>query len=117
NPVSARIVSDPYQYPWSSHRAYLGAESLRWLTTELALSMFSSDLRQARAAYEHFMRNSREDDETVDNESCPHDSLILSTDSFASRTPATFFTAGNATTLEELAAAVCGQQHVSVNLV
>jgi putative transposase len=117
NPVSAHIVSEPHQYPWSSHRAYLGTESVPWLTTELGLSMFSSDLRRARAAYEHFIRTSGEVDETVDNESCPQDSLILSTDSLASRIPAAFFRPRNATTLEDLAAAVCGQQHVSVTLV
>ncbi len=36
NPVDAGLVSHAADYPWSSHRAYLGLESLEWLRADLA---------------------------------------------------------------------------------
>ena len=55
NPVRSGIVRFPEDYPWSGHRAYLGLESIPWLTTEWVLSMFSRRADHARRAY----RNSR----------------------------------------------------------
>jgi len=37
NPVRARIVTDPADYPWSGHRAYLGLENTCWLTADFGL--------------------------------------------------------------------------------
>ena len=34
NPVRSGIVRIPEDYPWSGHRAYLGLETIPWLTTE-----------------------------------------------------------------------------------
>ena len=55
NPVRASIVSDPQDYPWSAHRAYLGLQSTSWLTTDFALSLFGKEVIQARAAYRRFV--------------------------------------------------------------
>ncbi len=55
NPVRVGIVKDPKGYPWSGHhRAYLGLETIPWLTTEWILSQFSKQLSNARRAYEGF---------------------------------------------------------------
>jgi putative transposase len=51
NPVRVGMVSSPAEYPWSGHSGYLGKEFLPWLTTDLVLSMFSSDLPKARRDY------------------------------------------------------------------
>jgi putative transposase len=51
NPVRSGIVRKPENYPWSGHRAYLGLETIPWLTTDWVLSMFSSNVKRARRAY------------------------------------------------------------------
>ena len=43
NPVRARMVDAPGEYPWSSHAVYLGGHSAPWVTTEFALSSSLSD--------------------------------------------------------------------------
>ena len=55
NPVAAGMVDEPGQYPWSSHRAYLGIENLHWLTTRAVLSCFAESLSKARTQYRAFM--------------------------------------------------------------
>jgi REP element-mobilizing transposase RayT len=40
NPVRAHMTTDPFDYRWSSHRAYCGKETIPWLCTDLTLSAF-----------------------------------------------------------------------------
>ncbi|MCM2312150.1 MAG: transposase [Steroidobacteraceae bacterium] len=51
NPVRGGLVVDAAEYPWSSHRCYLGSESRPWLITDLALGMLATSPGAARAAY------------------------------------------------------------------
>lgn len=55
NPVRAGVVTDPQDYVWSSHRAYLGKSPSGWLTTQFALDMFHRDRTRARRAYRRFV--------------------------------------------------------------
>jgi putative transposase len=55
NPVRSGMVKTPRSYAWSGHRAYLGLETISWLTTEWVLSQFSARLTKARRAYERFV--------------------------------------------------------------
>jgi len=55
NPVRAGIAKAPGGYGWSGHRAYLGLETISWLTTDWVLSQFSDRLSRARRAYERFV--------------------------------------------------------------
>lgn len=55
NPVRADMVTDPSDYRWSSHRAYLGAICPEWLLIEPVLGRLGSSVDTARAAYRHFM--------------------------------------------------------------
>lgn len=43
NPVRAKLVSDPLQYFWSSHKAYLEIEEFSWLTMERVLKKFDTE--------------------------------------------------------------------------
>ena len=56
NPVRAKLVRRPEAYPWSGHRAYLGKETLPWLTTEWVLGQFGARLGIGRKRYEAFVR-------------------------------------------------------------
>ncbi len=55
NPVRARMVADPRDYPWSSHRAYLGGRCPGWLRVDPVLGMFGAPTNLARLAYERYM--------------------------------------------------------------
>ncbi|HEY4646991.1 MAG TPA: transposase [Steroidobacteraceae bacterium] len=117
NPVKAGIVNDPVDYPWSSHRAFLGAESISWLTTDFGLSLFSSDLVQARAAYKRFiLEPCKGEDEDLENESHPDDSRILGTDQFVARIPATPYKPRSTLTLDQLAESLCAEHHINAQL-
>jgi len=55
NPVRAGMVADPCDYPWSSHRAYLGASCPDWLHIEPVLGTLGPSVEAARAAYRRLM--------------------------------------------------------------
>ena len=55
NPVRANMVSDPSEFPWSSHNAYLRLTSKSWLTVDTVAAMFGSRRSSAREAYVRFM--------------------------------------------------------------
>ncbi len=55
NPVQAFLVSEPGEYPWSSHRAYLGLSDCEWLTTRFTLGLLAGSPERARIAYQELM--------------------------------------------------------------
>jgi len=55
NPVKAGMAAEPEQYPWSSHRAYLGNTDRVVTDPSEALRIFSDDPERARAAYLDFL--------------------------------------------------------------
>jgi putative transposase len=54
-PVRSGKVTDPGDYPLSSHPAYAGTASTPWLTTNVALRMLAQRPEQARFAYNRLM--------------------------------------------------------------
>jgi putative transposase len=56
NPVRARTVKDPADYPWSNYRATAGdVPAPSWLDTEWTLAQFGKNRRSARNAYRRFV--------------------------------------------------------------
>ena len=56
NPVRAKMVHEPADWPWSSYRAMVGiADSPSWLETEELLAQFSDQVVEARARYARFV--------------------------------------------------------------
>lgn len=55
-PVRLGLAADPAEYPWSSHRAYLGVQRLSWVTTEPVLQWLRGAARGGPDAYLGFMR-------------------------------------------------------------
>lgn len=55
NPVRAGLVSDPADWPWSSHAAYAGLREDRFVDSSFLLSLFAQEQSTARAAYLAFM--------------------------------------------------------------
>lgn len=82
NPVRAGIVKNPDEYPWSSHRAYLGKNTICWLTRELVLSQFASSKNGETELYADYVQQGigesyRQQFHGVDN-----DKRIIGTDHF-----------------------------------
>jgi putative transposase len=55
NPVRAGICSHPADWPWSSYRATVGRERVRFLSAEPVLGLFGRSQETARVAYEAFV--------------------------------------------------------------
>lgn len=84
NPVRARMVEKPDDYPWSSHAVYLGQRDAPWVTTTMALSMFHGEYIQAVAAYQRFVHAEPATGSPL--QACnPNDLRILGSDDFAAR--------------------------------
>lgn len=57
NPVRGRLVGDPAEYSWSSHRVYLGICQRDWVTTAFALRMLGNQPDHAAARYRELIGN------------------------------------------------------------
>ncbi|HKQ84361.1 MAG TPA: transposase [Steroidobacteraceae bacterium] len=108
NPVRARIVASPDQYPWSSHHAYLGTRQEQWVTTDTGLAMFHLDRNRAIDAYARFIREETGEsaNSPFDNRN-PHDQRILGDDAFAARILGDDWKPPRRVTLEQLIAQAC----------
>ena len=85
NPVRAKMVETPEEYPFSSHRAYLGIEPYGVVDVDPVLRRFGPHKRKALERYAAFMRepaNEREDDITRFDAN----GEILGTDEFVDET-------------------------------
>lgn len=61
NPVRIGLVRDAGAYPWSSHRAYLGRETIPWLDTDFVLGQFSRKVTKARELVGEFVAGKNEE--------------------------------------------------------
>lgn len=82
NPVRAKLVKDPGKYFWSGHRAYIGQETLPWLTTDWVLSQFGRRLKSARARYDEFVQYGRKEGRRQEFHEGTSGGRILGDDSF-----------------------------------
>jgi putative transposase len=83
NPVRAQMVQAPEDYRWSGHRAYLGRETIPWLTTDWVLSLFNHEKGKAQIGYRDFVKQGREDGYQEEYHSgSAHDSRVLGDDTF-----------------------------------
>lgn len=83
NPVRAQLVTDPWRYPWSSHRAYMGEEEVPWLMTRPLLNHFGSNIKSAREAFDRMVRQqSQEGHREEFHSGCKYDGRCLGDDDF-----------------------------------
>jgi putative transposase len=83
NPVRAGIVALPGQYPWSSHRVYLGLETVPWLTTDWILSQFAGTEEKARALYATFVQDGISEERRGEFHQGTYEGRILGDDTFS----------------------------------
>jgi hypothetical protein len=80
------MVRETEKYPWSSYRAYLGLETIPWLTTDWVLSQFSKRLSVARRAYMRFIQEGKGGGHQEEyHRGSDTDSRILGDDTFIGR--------------------------------
>ena len=82
NPVRAGMVANPEEYPWSSHHAYLGRETLPWLTTDWLLASFGEQVYRARAEYATFVLDGLAEESRPEFHGAGVDSRLLGDDNF-----------------------------------
>jgi putative transposase len=109
NPQQAGLVIEPSDFEWSSHRAYLGIESIAWLTTDFGLSLFHAKRSEARRAYQRFMLKQHAG-ELAPEKGASGDP------SFSDRAPALVDDDLASATLRKLAVEICEQHGVPLEL-
>lgn len=82
NPVRASMVKDPENYPWSSHRAYLGKETLPCLTIDTLLDHFGKSQASARESYKNFVIDGLGEKHRQEFHGTGEDSRLLGSNSF-----------------------------------
>lgn len=83
NPLRAGMVKDAVDYRWSSHRAYLGKETIPWLNTALVLGQFSKSLATARRRFREYVAGKTEDGHRAEfHGKTSSDSRFIGDDSF-----------------------------------
>ena len=85
NPVRAGITKTPDEYPWSSHKAYLGVEKIEWLTTEWLLSQFAKRVVNAQKKYARFINRGMAEEHRKEFHSGTFEGRILGEDNFIER--------------------------------
>jgi len=108
------MVKSVDEYPWRSHRAYLGLETLPWLTTEFGLELFGRTIDSALRSYRIVMtQESFESEERVLDDTHPDDPRILGGDRFLASLPPVRLKPRSRLSLTQLVDEVCRHLKVS----
>jgi putative transposase len=115
NPVAACLVTEPSDYPWSSHRCYVGTETISWITTDFGLSLFSKHRARARAAYREFISQPLSDDD-LDLIAAPHsgEAGTIGTDRYLERLEDAAQLAASRCTLSQVIDEICTEYDTTV---
>jgi REP element-mobilizing transposase RayT len=118
NPVNAGMVTHPADYPWSSHRAYLGGESFPWLRIDTGLGLFGSTVTEARQAYARWMAQpSYASEDRLWDDTHPDDARILGGDKFLASLPPPMVMPRSRKTLEQLVQEICAVHAVDPQVI
>ncbi len=85
NPVRAGIVKDALEYPWSSHKCYLGKENRSYVTTDWVLSQFGNNLFASRKQFANYVSKAKQEPRRKDFHTGGSDGRVLGDDSFLER--------------------------------
>ena len=117
NPVRAKMVKNPENYPWSSHKAYLGSGLFEWLTTDWLLSRFSKQNRTARKEYADFISKGRGEKKRKEFYTGSYDGRILGDEDFVQRMIGkTKAVANHSDSLDNIIQLICDQYEINPDL-
>lgn len=83
NPVRAKMVGLPDEYPWSGHRALLGKEVFSWYVTDYVLSLFDNDFTKASKMYDDLIYDGLSEGTRPEFGMGTHEGRLLGDDVFA----------------------------------
>lgn len=110
NPVRAKLVDRPEQYPWTGHRAYCGTEILPWLCTDWVLSMLAKKKGAAIRAYSAFVNDGLEEGRRGEfHGEGVADSRIFGGDEFSEQVTGPVEALSAKVSLAEVIAAICAR--------
>jgi len=109
NRLRAGLVSDPIDYPWSGHRAYLGKAEDPWLSTDWVLGQFDDRLGIARRRYRAFVRAGSNEGYREEFHSGAEDPRVLGDDGFLASVLKERSAPIESPSLTEIIQAVCAQ--------
>ncbi len=66
NPVRAKLVEDPLDYRWSSHKAYFIEQEFTWLARDFGLQKFGESRKEAMEAFHDFVISGIGQDDEID---------------------------------------------------
>ena len=117
NPVRAKLTKTADQYMFSSHRAYLGIDTLPWLTSDYVLAQFAKHKSKAKKLYHDFVLKGSTEDYRQEFYRGGHESRILGDDRFSEKALAK---AAEKYTrklfLEDVVEAVCAYYNITIDL-
>lgn len=118
NPVKAHIATNLDDYPWSSHHAYRGTQTIPWLTVEFGLGLLGSTIESARAAYLALINQPQfASEDRIHDDAHPQDPRIIGTDRFLASLALPTYKPKSKESLEEFASAVCEKRGASLQRV
>ena len=113
NPVRAGMTKRPARYNWSSHNAYLGMNSVPWLTTDWVLSQFSQRQNRAIELYRDFVLAGKDEGYRKEFHQGKAEGRILGDDRFGDEALARASQKmSRKTTSEDILQAVCNCYHI-----
>lgn len=114
NPVRCRLVRDPLEYPWSSHRSYLGQEILPWLTTDWVLGQLANSREEAQRRYPAFVLEGTDEGYRKDFHLGKIDRRVLGDDRFLEQIAGEMINPRlRSPTLDDIIAVVCQSYEVA----
>jgi REP element-mobilizing transposase RayT len=115
NPVRAGMVKSPEEYPWSSHKAYLGHELLPWLTTGWVLEQFGEPVKKAREGYSNFVLDGLGEKHRPEFHGGEDDSRIFGDDNFVDSCLSVSGSIHPRVTIQEIVDTVCREYNIDVS--
>jgi len=113
NPVRCGMVNDPEEYPWSSHKAYLGKEFLSWLTTDWLLGHFGKSLAKARSGYRAFVMDGLGEEYRPEFHGGQEDPRLLGDDGFVDKCLSSTGKVPLRLSLQQIVDKVCGSYQIN----
>lgn len=112
NPVRCGMVNEPGEYPWSSHRAYLGKDFLPWLTTEWMLGQFGKSVAKARVAYRTYVMDGLDEEHRPEFHGGREDPRLLGDDIFVDKCLAGIGETPRRLTIQGIVGKVCKEYNI-----
>jgi len=116
NPVRAGMVTNPEEYPWSGHRAYLGQEILPWQTTDWMLEHFGKSVVKARTAYMAFVLDGLDEERRPEFHGAGVDSRLLGDANFLDKCLSSSGGMSLHLTAQQIVDMVCLAYHIDMSI-